>query len=80
MSNFYHLKYCSKCEQMTNHLYLDDTPRRHLYTAECCKCGYRPIQAEPDYAVMQALDEEAKIEAAEHHTSEVDLGEDGDDE
>lgn len=57
MSNFYHLTYCKKCEQMTNHLYMDDTPSRHLYTSECQKCKQRPIQGEPDYTVMQDIGE-----------------------
>lgn len=53
MSNFYHLAYCEVCKQMTNHIYMDDTPRRHLYTAECQKCKHRPIQGEPDWVMMQ---------------------------
>lgn len=57
MSNFYHLAYCKKCVQMTNHLYMDDTPSRHLYTSECQKCNHRPIQGEPDWSVMADIRE-----------------------
>ena len=54
---------------MTNHIYMDDTPSRHLYTAECQKCKHRPVQGEPDWVVMQNIrkfdkkvEEEAKKE------------------
>jgi len=39
MSNYYELRYCEVCNQMTNHIMADDTPRHHEYTAICQKCG-----------------------------------------
>ena len=47
---------------MTNHIFMDDTPARHLYTTECTKCGHQPVQGEYDYKVMQDI---AEMEAAE---------------
>jgi hypothetical protein len=58
MSNFYHLKYCKKCIQMTNHVFMDDTPKQHQYTAECLKCGHRPIQGEDASSVIAGLERE----------------------
>jgi len=55
MSNFYHLAFCKPCDKMTQHLYMDDTPKRHQYTAECVECGHRPVQGEPDWSVMQNM-------------------------
>ena len=55
MSNFLHLKFCKVCNAMTNHLFMDDTPKRHQYTVECPKCGHRPIQGEADWSVMQDI-------------------------
>ncbi len=46
MSNYMRLGYCKRCSQMTNHWYMDATPREGLYTIECAKCGHRPMQGE----------------------------------
>jgi hypothetical protein len=64
MSNFWHLAHCKKCDQMTNHVFMDDTPAPHLYTTECTKCGHRPVQGEynnsvlPDIRAMEEVDED----------------------
>ncbi len=44
--NYIRLGYCKRCNQMTNHWYMGETPRPGLYTVECAKCGHKPIQAE----------------------------------
>jgi hypothetical protein len=45
MSNYQRLGYCKRCNQMTNHWYMDDTPSKGLFTVECGKCSHKPIQA-----------------------------------
>jgi len=52
MSSFYHLTYCKKCESMTRHSYMDDTPKLNQYTVECTICEHRPVQGEDASSVM----------------------------
>ena len=51
--NYRRLGFCRRCNQMTNHWYMDATPKEGEYTVECCKCGFRPIQAVEHNAVWE---------------------------
>jgi len=46
MANYRRLAFCKRCWNMTNHWFMEDTPKVGLYTVECCKCTHRPLQAE----------------------------------
>lgn len=41
MSTYFKLELCKRCGVMTNHTWLDDTPKHHEYTVECGKCKLR---------------------------------------
>ena len=43
--NYIRLGFCPRCNQMTNHWYMGETPSKGLFTVECAKCGHRPMQS-----------------------------------
>jgi hypothetical protein len=69
LSNYMHLLFCKRCYQMKNHWWMEDTPRKGMFTVECCMCGHRPMQAQSmvDNAMWEdiAIEENKMEEVAE---------------
>lgn len=61
MSSFRDFVYCVTCEKRTTHWFMDDTPRRHRYTANCSICDTTFINDLSYSEAMTAITKDEEI-------------------